>query len=107
METRGITNKTDRSGGSADEDKRASFQRLTRRAFLGSGAVAGTGAALTAPLLRQTRGPRPRLSRSGFVTGPVPASEPQRPDFIHIDSQNVDLSGAREERSPTRAQGSM
>ena len=54
METSGITNKTDRSGGSADKDKRASFQRLTRRAFLGSGAVAGTGVALTAPLLVQT-----------------------------------------------------
>ena len=54
METSGITNKTDRSAGSADEDKRASFQRLTRRAFLGSGAVAGTGVALTAPLLIQT-----------------------------------------------------
>ncbi|MEE9130625.1 MAG: multicopper oxidase domain-containing protein, partial [Phycisphaerales bacterium] len=54
METSGITNKTDRSGNNADEDKRASFQRLTRRAFLGSGAVAGTGVALTAPLLRNS-----------------------------------------------------
>ena len=54
MQTSGITNKTDRSDGSADEDKRASLQRLTRRAFLGSSAVAGTGVMLTAPLLRNT-----------------------------------------------------
>ena len=54
METSGITNKSDRSGGSADENDHASLQRLTRRAFLGSGAVVGTGVALTAPLLVQT-----------------------------------------------------
>ena len=54
METSDITNKTDQSGGSADEDKRASLPRMSRRAFLGTGAVAGTGVALTAPLLRNT-----------------------------------------------------
>ena len=55
MATSGIKNKTDLADDRSGEDKPESLQRLTRRAFLGTGAVAGTGVALSVPLLGQSQ----------------------------------------------------
>ena len=65
MKTISRTNQTDRSRSTAEGADRVLSQRLTRRAFLGSGAVVGTGAALAVPMLDHTRSTGGGATRRG------------------------------------------